>query len=102
MQEEFNNILSDMEDTYEVISVVSDNGETIECFVIDGVLDNNIQYLLVVACDDFDKDEAEAFILKQIDEDGEEVIYAPVEDNNEYNRVLVLLQENETDYEMEF
>ena len=102
MQEEFNNILSDMEDTYEVISVVSDNGETIECFVIDGVLDNNIQYLLVVACDDFDKDEAEAFILKQIDEGGEEVIYAPVEDNNEYNRVLVLLQENETDYEMEF
>ncbi|WP_250278565.1 DUF1292 domain-containing protein [[Clostridium] colinum] len=102
MQEEFDNILDDMEDTYDVVSIVSENNEVIDCFVIDGVLDNNTQYLLVVSCDDFDKDEAEAFILKQIGEDDEEAIYAPVEDNNEYNRVLILLQENETDYEMEF
>ncbi len=102
MKEEFDNILDDMQDTYDVISIVSENQEVIDCFVIDGVLHNNIQYLLVVSCDDFDKDEAEAFILKQTGEDGEEAIYEPVEDNNEYNKVLVLLQENETDYEMEF
>ena len=102
MQKEFDNILDNMEDTYDVISIVSDDGDVIDCFVIDGVVDNKIQYLLVVACDDFDKEEAEAFILKQVGEDGEEAIYIPVEDNNEYNKVLILLQENETDYEMEF
>lgn len=102
MQEEFDNILDDMEDTYDVISITSENGEIIDCFIVDGVIDNNTQYLLVVACDDFEKDEAEAFILKQVGEDGEEAIYIPVEDNNEYNKILILLQENETDYEMEF
>lgn len=100
--EEFDNILDDFEDTYDVISIVSENGDIIDCFVIDGIVDNNTQYLLVVACDDFEKEEAEAFILKQIGEDGEEAIYAPVENDNEYNRVLILLQENDTDYEMEF
>ena len=67
MQEEFDNILDDMEDTYDVISITSENGEIIDCFIIDGVIDNNTQYLLVVACDDFEKDEAEAFILKQME-----------------------------------
>lgn len=100
--QEFDNILDDFEDTYDVISIVSENGDVIDCFVIDGIVDNNTQYLLVVACDDFEKEEAEAFILKQVGEDGEEAIYAPVEDDNEYNRVLILLQENDTDYEMEF
>lgn len=100
--EEFDNVLDDFEDTYDVISIVSENGDVIDCFVIDGIVDNNIQYLLVVACDDFEKEEAEAFILKQIGEDGQESIYAPVEDDNEYNRVLILLQENDTDYEMQF
>ena len=102
MQEEFDNILDDMEDTYDTISIVSEDGDVIDCFVLDGVVDNNTQYLLVVACDDFDRDEAEAFILKQVGEDEQEAIYMPVEDNNEYNKILILLQENETDYEMEF
>ena len=102
MGDNIDNILDDMEDTYDVISIVSENNDIIDCFVIDTILDNNIQYLLVVSCDDFDEEEPEAFILKQIGEDGEECIYEPIEDNNEYNRVLVLFQENETDYEMEF
>lgn len=102
MQEDLNNILDDNEDTYEVISITSEDGDIIDCFVIDGVLHNNTQYLLVVACDDFDKDEAEAFILKQVGEDGEDAIYMPIEDEEEYTKVLILLQDNETDYEMEF
>ena len=102
MKEEMNEFLDDMEDTYDVISIVSENNDVIDCFVIDSILDNNTQYLLVVNCDDFDKDEPEAFILKQTGEEGENCIYEPLEDNNEYNRVLVLFQENETDYEMEF
>ncbi len=102
MQENLDNILDDMEDTYETVSMLLDDGTILDCFVIDGVLVDNIQYLLVVSCDDFDKEEPEAFILKQIEDDGEESVYIPVEDDNEYNKVLILLQENETEYELEF
>lgn len=102
MQEEFNDILDDMEDTYETVSMLLDDGGVMDCFIIDGVVVDNTQYLLVVACDDFDKEEPEAFILKQAEEDGEEAVYVPVEDDNEYNKVLILLQENETEYELEF
>ena len=38
MQEEFDNILDDMEDTYDVISITSENGEIIE--ISDDVLCN--------------------------------------------------------------
>lgn len=99
MKDEFDEFL---EDTYETISILSEDNQTIECFVIDGILIDNTQYLLVVPCDDFNNDHTEAFILKQINEDGEDVIYVPVEDNNEYNKILILLQENETDYKLDF
>lgn len=100
MSEEFFEDLED--DTYETISMISEDGTIIECFVIDGVLIDNCQYLLVVDSEEFDKNEPEAFIIKQLKDEGEEVIYAPVEDEAEYNKVLILLQENETDYEMKF
>lgn len=102
MSEEFDELDDFIEDSYEVISMVLDDGEVLECFVIDGIDIENVQYLLVVSCDDFDNDEPDAFILKQIDEENENAIYELVEDDNEYNKVLVLLQENETDYEIEF
>ena len=100
MNEDFFDDLA--EDTYETINILAEDGTIIDCFVIDGILVDNCQYLLVVACKDFDKDDAEAFILKQIQDKGEEVIYAPIEDDAEYNKVLILLQENEGEYEMKF
>ncbi|MFI3230101.1 MAG: DUF1292 domain-containing protein [bacterium] len=108
MSKEFDNLenlLDGLDDVYESIDMVDEDGNIVECFVIDGINVDNIQYLLVVNAEDFDDEEAEAFILKQIDEDEDEdeAIYAPVEDDNEYNKVLVLLQENDdTDYEMKF
>ena len=100
MSEEFFEDLED--DTYETISMISEDGTIIECCVIDGVLIDNCQYLLVVDSEEFDKNEPEAFLIKQLKDEGEEVIYAPVEDEAEYNKALILLQENETDYEMKF
>lgn len=87
---------------YELITMLADDGQRVDCFVIDGILIDSVQYLLVVTCDDFDNDEPDAFILKQIDEDNDEVIYSPVDNDDEYNKALILLQENDTDYEMEF
>lgn len=90
------------ENNYEIIKVTNEDGVAVDCFIIDTIANDGVQYLLVVSCEDFEEDEAEAFILKQIEDNGEEIIYTPVEDDNEYNKVLILFQENQTDYEMEF
>ena len=99
--DEFKDIIND-EDTYEVISMFDENNQEIKCFVIDSIKLDEIQYLLVVPCDLFEQEDAEAFIIKQIDENGENTIYVPVEDDKEYNKVVILLQENDNDYEMKF
>lgn len=103
MKEEVFDDFDDLtEDTFETIDVLSEDGTNIECFVLDAISIDKIQYLLVVPCDEFDKDDVDAFILKQIEDDGNEVIYAPVENDAEYNKVLILLQENNGEYEMKF
>lgn len=97
------NFFDDTDDVYETITMTDEDGNGVECFVIDAIkTDEKISYLLVVASDNFDEDEAEAFILKQIKEYEDEIVYVPVEDDDEYNKVLILLQENDTDYEMNF
>lgn len=89
-------------DIYETINMILEDGSVLECFVIDGVLIDSCQYLLVVDADKFDEDEPEAFLIKQSKDEGDEVIYVPVEDEAEYNKALILLQENDTDYEIKF
>lgn len=102
MNQEFDELDDFGEDIYEVISMELDNGDILEYFVVDGIEIEKVQYMLVVECEDFDNEEPSAFILKQTAEENEDAIYELVEDDDEYNKVLILLQENETDYEIEF
>lgn len=97
---EFND-LND-EDYFDTITMTDENGVESEFFVVDcAELDNN-KYLLVVAAEDFEEDEPDAFILKEVNTDGEDAIYELLEDGEEYNKVVILLQDNESDYDMQF
>lgn len=89
-------------ETYDIVNIIDENNENIECFVIDAISYENNNYILVVPCEAFDEEEVEAFVLKEIKEQNEDAIYVPIIDENEYNKILVLFQENETDYEMKF
>ena len=71
-------------------------------FVIDGIDVGKQRYLLLVKTEDFDKDEPEAFIFKEINVSENECTYEPVEDDNEYKKVLLLLQDEDSEYEMKF
>lgn len=94
--------LIETDNSYDIISIIDENNNSIDCFIIDVLEDKNINYLLVVPCEYFEDEEIEAFILKQISEKNEDIVYIPITDDNEYNRILILFQENETDYEMRF
>lgn len=96
------NIFGDQEETYEVVSMVDDDGEEMDFFVIDGMDVDNTRYLLLVKTEDFDKDEPEAFIFKEVNVSEDECTYEPVEDDKEYNKVLLLFQDDDAEYEMKF
>lgn len=96
------NLFGDQEETYEVVSMTDDEGNETEFFVIDGIDVGKQRYLLLVKTEDFDKDEPEAFIFKEINVSENECTYEPVEDDNEYKKVLLLLQDEDSEYEMKF
>lgn len=73
------------------IIFTSDDGEKIDFFVIEEAKLNGTSYLLVSESED---DEAMAYIMKQVQRDGEkEAIYEFVEDEKEIDAVAGLLEE---------
>lgn len=96
------NLFEGQDETYEVVTMTDEDGQETDFFVVDGIDYQDTKYLLLVKAEDFDNDEAEAFIFKEVEVDGEECIYEPVEDDAEYNKILVLLQDENAEYEMKF
>ncbi|MDO4300344.1 MAG: DUF1292 domain-containing protein [Clostridia bacterium] len=96
------NLFGDQEETYEVVSMVDDDGKETDFFVMDGIDIGKQRYLLLVRTEDFDLDEPEAFIFKEINVTEDECTYEIVDDEKEYNKVLLLLQDEDSEYEMKF
>ena len=75
----------------EKIGFVTDDGEKIEFYVEEETRVNGISYLLVT---DSDGEEANACILKDLSEDGdEEANFVPVEDDTEFHAVAGVFQQ---------
>ena len=96
------NLFEGQDETYEIVTMVEDDGDEQDFYVIDGLDEGDCRYLLLVRTEDFDLDEPEAYIFKEIETDGENCTYEPVEDEDEYNRVILLFQDEDSDYEMKF
>lgn len=94
------NLFGDQEKTYDMVSMTDDDGNETDFFVMDGIDIDKQRYLLLVRSEDFDKDEPEAFIFKEVTSGEDECTYEPVEDEAEYNRVLIMLQNEDAEYEM--
>lgn len=58
----------------------SDSSEKVEFYVVEETKLNGIQYLLVTDSRD---EEADAYILKEINDEGENILYEMVEDDKE-------------------
>lgn len=96
------NLFEGQDETYEIVTMVEDDGSEQDFYVIDGLDEGDCRYLLLVRTEDFDLDEPEAYIFKEIETDEESCTYEPVEDEDEYNRVILLFQDEDSDYEMKF
>ena len=73
--------------------------ETVGFFVVEETRINGISYLLVTETED---DEADAYILKDMSQDGEaEASYVFVEDDNELEAVLAIFAELLEDVDIE-
>ncbi len=92
----------DEDETYDTITMTDEDGVETDFVIIDAIEVDKTKYILVVSAEDVDSDEPEAAILKEVKTDKNDAYYEFVEDDNEFKKVSVLLQDNETDYEMDF
>ena len=94
------NLFEGQDETYEVITMTEDDGSEQDFFVIDGIDEGDKRYLLLVRSEDFELDEPEAYIFKEVEVNEENCTYEPVEDDEEYNRIISLFQDDESDFEL--
>lgn len=77
----------------EKIVFIDEDGKEIEMFVIEETRINNVNYILVTD-DDGEDEEAEAYILKDISDEGdEEAVYELVDDEPEIDYIGKIFSE---------
>lgn len=91
-------------DDDDIIVVVDDEGVEHEYLIIDAVTHKGSNYMLVTPADYENEDENEDFeacIIKEEGNEGDDVIFALVEDEIEFNEVAALFMENAEEYGIE-
>lgn len=84
----------------EKIVFIDEDGKELEMFVIEETRINNVNYILVTD-DDGEDEEAEAYILKDISDDGdEEAVYELVDDESEIDYIGKIFSELLEDIEV--
>lgn len=93
----------DLNDDINVINAKDENGNNVEFIILDTAEYNDAIYLLVVESGSFEDDEAEATILKEVKDsaDSEYSTYSLIEDEDEFNKVIDLFQNNNDEYSIE-
>ena len=86
----------------EPIYLPDEDGNQIKLFVVEETQLSGIKYLLVCESDNEEED-SDAYILKEVSVDGDDVVYEFVEDDVEFDAVAKLFDElvgDEADLEM--
>lgn len=95
------NINDDMDnETVETIIMTDENGEDVEFVIVDQVTMDGNNYILVVESEYIDDVDAEAEILKEVSQEGEDSVYEVIEDDEEFERVAELFSDND-EYDIE-
>ena len=96
------NDFDELEDEDIIVTIIDEDGNEQEYIIIDTVSHKGSNYMLVTpAEEDEDSDSFEASIIKETGEDGEDICYSLVDDENEFNEVAALFMENAGDYGIE-
>ena len=86
----------------EPIYLPDEDGNQIKLFVVEETQLSGIKYLLVCESDNEEED-SDAYILKEVSVDGDDVVYEFVEDDVEFDAVAKLFDElvgDDADIEM--
>ena len=86
----------------EPIYLPDEDGNEIKLFVVEETQLSGIKYLLVCESDNEEED-SDAYILKEVSVDGDDVVYEFVEDDVEFDAVAKLFDElvgDDADIEM--
>jgi uncharacterized protein YrzB (UPF0473 family) len=95
-------IFNGQEPVSDVITLTEEDGSQTDYCVMDAIDVDNVRYMLLVRNDDVDSDEPEAYLFKETNEDDNDCYFEPVENEEEYNKVILLLQDEDAEYEMKF
>ena len=76
----------------EPIYLPDEDGNEIKLFVVEETQLSGIKYLLVCESDNEEED-SDAYILKEVSVDGDDVVYEFVEDDVEFDAVAKLFEE---------
>ena len=94
-------IYDDDQSDYSIITMMDEDGNSVDFAVLDEASYNGVDYLLVMEEDAMEDDDAEASIIRAVNTEGDDVIYEFVEDDDELTAVAGLFQDND-DYDLEF
>ncbi len=82
-------------DDVEVITLFGEKGEEKDFAVVDALRLEEANYLLVVNIEQNEEaEEVEACILKEIEEENSDIVYELVEEDEEFEKLIELFQEN--------
>lgn len=95
-----NDLDEDLDDDFETITIVEEDGSEREFIIIDALEHNGKSYLLVADAENYD-DEPEALILKQVNSDEDSSTFCILKDDEEINKIAGLFSEND-EYDIEF
>ena len=83
-----------------IIMTEEETGDEIEFAVIDSLEEGGVRYLLVVESQLIDDEDSEAIILKETGEEGDELTYEIVEDDEEFDKIAGYFQDHGEEYEI--
>lgn len=95
-------IFGGQEPVSDIISMTEDDGSVTDYCVMDAIDVDDTRYLLLVKADEVENDEPEAYLFKEVNEEDDDCYFEPVEDDEEYSKVILLLQDEDNEYEMKF
>ena len=99
MAEDFEK-MDGLDEEMEVITMIDDEtNEEIEFVVIDRKAIDKTEYILVIESCNIEDDEAEAAILKVVNETEDDIVYAIIEDDAEFDAAAALFESDEYDVE---
>ena len=92
--------MDELDEEMEVITMIDDEtNEEIEFVVIDRKAIDKTEYILVIESCNIEDDEAEAAILKVVNETEDDIVYAIIEDDAEFDAAAALFESDEYDVE---